>query len=644
VGTAVLDRAKMLSGDPSASMQYISLGSASNPWAMLPSDWDGTNTPLAGEPDYFTFYDDWSSSSIQYLRIWSFTTNWNNPGNTTFTETNVLTPQAFDETLCADASGRGQCIPQPGTSVKLDDLSDRLMYRLQYRNFGSYQVMLTNHTVNVDGNGHAGVRWYELRNSGSGWGIYQQGTYAPDASHRWMGSMAMNGQGDIALGFSVSDGTSTYPSIRYTGRRATDPLGQMTVTEQSIIAGTGSQTGSVGRWGDYSMMSVDVTDDLTFWFTTEYLQTTGGAPWRTRIASFKFSNVPAVITTPASSITTTAGTLNGTINPNGLSSTYHFEWGTTTSYGNSTTATSAGSGSTVVNVNAGISGLTTGTTYHYRLVGVNSDGTTNGNDMNFTPGAAILTTTAASAITMTTAASGGVITADGGASVTSRGVCWSTSVSPTIADSFTSDGSGTGTFTSSLSGLSGGTSYHLRAYATNSTGTFYGNDMPFSTSCGTYGLPFTESFSGFSIPICWSQVDHVGNSQIWQCGAIPNGSPNPALTGNYAFLNSYGFGSGNSQNADLITPTINLSMYSGVYLSFNHYFLSSAGSSGTLSYSINNGSTWTQIQQWTTTTANPAAFNQVIAGLGGQSQVKFKWNYTGSNGYYWAQMTPGQKR
>jgi len=634
VGAAVLDRTKMLTGDPTASMQYIDLGSSSNPWAMLPSDWDGTNTPLTGEPDYYTFYDDWSSSSVQYLRIWSFTTDWNNPSNTTFTESYVLTPQAFNEYICAD--GNGQCISQPGTSVKLDDLSDRLMYRLQYRNFGSYQVMLTNQCVNVDGNGHAGVRWYELRNSGSGWGIYQQGTYAPDASQRWMGSIAMNGQGDIALGYSVSDATSTYPSIRYTGRRASDPLGQMTVTEQSIIAGSGAQTGSVGRWGDYSMMSVDPTDDLTFWYTTEYIQTTGGAPWRTRIASFKFSNVPAVITTSASGVTTSAATLNGTINPNGLSSTYHFEWGTTTAYGNSSSAVSAGSGTSNVNESIGLSGLTAGTTYHFRLVGVNSDGTTNGNDMSFVPGGAILTTTAATSITTTTASSGGNISTDGGAAVTARGVCWSTSLNPTVAGSHTTDGSGTGIFTSSLSNLSGGTSYHLRAYATNATGTFYGNDMPFSTSCGTYGLPFTEGFNGFSIPFCWSQTDHQGNAQIWQFGVIPTASPSPALDGNYAFLNSNGYGSGSSQNADLVTPTIDLTIYSNVYLKFSHYFQYSSGSSATLSYSTDNGSSWTQIQQWTSTTSNPASFNQVIAGAGGHSQVKFKWNYTGSNGYVWA--------
>lgn len=171
----------------------------------------------------------------------------------------------------------------------------------------------------------------------------------------------------------------------------------------------------------------------------------------------------------------------------------------------------------------------------------------------------------------------------------------------------------------------------------------YGSDSETKTnyinviSCVVEALPFSESFSTTSLPTCWTQVDHQGNGQVWQFGIITGQSPNPALTGNYAFLNSDAYGIGNSQNADLITPTLNLSAYSTVTLQFNHYYKSYAGSSGTLSYSINNGSSWTTIQTFTTTSAtNPAAFNQVIAAVSGQPEVKFKWNYTGTYGYYWA--------
>ena len=636
-GGCALERAKMLLGDPTAQMVYKNLGTSADPFAMLPSDWDGTVTPPAGDPNYFMYFNDWSAGG-PYLRIWSFHVDWVTPTLSTFAQTFSLPTAAFNSTLCS--ASRGRCIPEPGgtsASYKLEDLADRLMYRNQYRNFSTYQTMVTSHTVNV-GTGVAGCRWYELRNSGSGWTIYQQGTYSPDGVNRWVPSVAMNGTGDIALGYSVSDATSVYPGIRYTGRRSTDPLGTMTVSEQLIIAGTGSQNyGTVGRWGDYAMMSVDPTDDQTFWFTSEYMTTTGSFNWHTRIASFKFSNNPAVTTTAATAITTVSATLNGTINPNGLSSTYHFEWGTTTAYGTNTTTNNAGSGSVTLPESVNITGLTAGTTYHYRLVGVNSDGTTNGNDMTVTPGAATITTTAATAITMTTATSGGNVTADGGSAVSARGLCWSTTANPTITGSHTTDGSGLGVFTSNMTGLTANTLYHIRAYATNPTGTWYGNDLTFNTLCGVYTLPFSESFTGTTIPNCWSQVDHQGSGQIWQFGTITAGNPNPILTGNYAYLNSDGYGSGGSQNADLISPVLDCSAFSNVTLQFSHYFKSYTGSSGTLSYTINGGTTWTTLQTFTTTSAtNPATYSQVITPAAGQSQVQFQWNYTGSFAWYWA--------
>jgi hypothetical protein len=257
--------------------------------------------------------------------------------------------------------------------------------------------------------------------------------------------------------------------------------------------------------------------------------------------------------------------------------------------------------------------------------------------MTFTPGAAAVTTTPASSITMTSASSGGNVLYDGGSSVTARGVCWSTTANPTITGNHTTDGSGVGVFTSSITGLTSNTLYHIRAYATNSNGTFYGQDLSFTTACGMYTLPFNETFPTTTIPSCWSQVDHQNNGQIWQFGVITGQSPNPNLTGNYAYLNSDAYGSGNSQNADLVSPLLDLTGYTAVNLQFNHYFLAYTGSSGTLSYSINGGSTWTVIQTYTTTSStNPATFNQAVNAVAGQSQVKFKWNYTGTWGYYWA--------
>ena len=162
-----------------------------------------------------------------------------------------------------------------------------------------------------------------------------------------------------------------------------------------------------------------------------------------------------------------------------------------------------------------------------------------------------------------------------------------------------------------------------------------------STFCNATELPFTETFDGTTIPSCWSQIDHQGDGQIWKFGATSSGSlppsyPSPALSGNYAYLNSDEYGSAGTQNVDLVSPTLDLSGYTSINLQFNHFFSQFYLSKATLSYSIDDGSNWTQIQQWTTTTANPVSFNQDIAALDNQSQAKLKWNFTGSFEFVWA--------
>jgi len=629
VAAAVMERSKMLTGDASARMIYFKTetlggsGSAAgdNCYSMLPSDCDGS-FPAAGTPNYFAYVDPSAE-----LRIWALHADWVTTANSTFTYVTKLNVAAYNEL---------GSVSQQGTSNSLDGLGDRLMFRNQYRNFGSYETFVTCHNVDA-GSGVAGLRWYEYRKTGSTFSLYQQSTYAPgDGKSRWMGSIAMNASGDIGIAYSVSS-SSMYPSIYFTGRKAADALNQLTIPEGIIQTGTTAMTGAT-RWGDYTTMSIDPSDNQTFWTAQEYVGTYGGSyPWATKIATFKFASTPIVTTLAATAVTGTSATMNGTVNPSGFATNYHFEWGTTISYGTNTTTVAAGSGSTAITVNAPVSGLTGGVTYHFRLVGVNSEGTSYGNDLTFAPGAASVSTTAATAITTTTASTGGNVTSDGGSAVTARGICWGTTANPTVTGSHTTDGSGLGVFTSSLSGLSSSTTYHIRAYATNSSGTFYGADLTFTTSCGIFTLPFSESFSNTTIPNCWTQVDNQANGQIWLFGTITTQSPNPVLTGNYAFLDSDTYGSGNSQNADLITPTLDLTGFSGVTLHFNHYFLSYSGSSGTVSYSINNGTSWTQIQQFTNTSAtNPAAFSQVIAAVSNQPQVKFKWNYTGTYGYSWS--------
>lgn len=165
---------------------------------------------------------------------------------------------------------------------------------------------MVNHTVDVDGTNHAGVRYYEVRRTlpVGPFVIHEQATFAPDADHRWMGSAAMDNQGNLAVGYSVSS-TTTFPSIRYAGRLATDPPGGLFQGEATLQAGGGSQTSTSSRWGDYSMLAVDPVDDCTFWYTTEYYATSSSAGWQTRIGNFKFPSC----TPPVQA----QGTLQGTV-------------------------------------------------------------------------------------------------------------------------------------------------------------------------------------------------------------------------------------------------------------------------------------------------------------------------------------------
>jgi hypothetical protein len=271
------DRNKMLAG-LAATQQCFQLSSSYG--GLLPSDLDGHTQPPAGSPNYFLNF---GSNS---LNLWKFHVDWTTPANTSLTGPTNIPVASFSE-----ACNGGVCIPQSGTSQQLDSLGDRLMYRLAYRNFGDHESLLANHSVTAGTS--VGVRWYELRSPGATPTIYQQGTYAPDASFRWMGSIAMDGSGNIAVGYSVSSST-LFPSIRYTGRVPGDPLGTME-TEKTIIAGSGSQQTNLNRWGDYTSMSIDPSDDCTFWYTDQYLQTSGTFNWSTRIASFKFPTCGSVI-------------------------------------------------------------------------------------------------------------------------------------------------------------------------------------------------------------------------------------------------------------------------------------------------------------------------------------------------------------
>lgn len=293
------NRTAMLNGQ---SATQVCFQQSSAIGGLLPSDLDGTTPPPAGSPNYMVYF------GTNNLNLFKFHVDFNTPSNSTFTGPSVINVAAFSP-LC----GGGTCVVQPSTTQRLDSLADRLMYRLAYRNLGSHESLVTNHSVAITGGG--GVRWYEIQNPSGTPLLAQQGTFAPDASYRWMGSIAMDQAGDMAVGYSVSSSTIR-PSVRYTGRVPTDPAGTMEA-EVNVVTGGGSQTGGLSRWGDYSAMTVDPVDDCTFWFTTEYMKTTGSFNWNTRIANFKFPGCGGTVTpdftigASPSSVTVTQGG-NGT--------------------------------------------------------------------------------------------------------------------------------------------------------------------------------------------------------------------------------------------------------------------------------------------------------------------------------------------
>jgi hypothetical protein len=305
IGVYALEKNKMIEGLPNA--RAVSFFLDGNDPAilplvgdgLLPADIDGKQKPKSDAkiPLVGTQDDDAQAiygGTFDALNIWDLSVRWRSTPTASVTFAAQLPVASFDSIFpCAPTSR--DCLPQPGITDPtryLDILSyrQRPTWRLAYRNFKDYEALVTNQSVEATP-GVAGVRWYEIRRVGTTYSLYQQGTYAPnDGVHRWMGSIAQDRNGNMALGYSVVNGTNVYPGIRYTGRLSGDPLGQMTLGEGVIMNGTGVQLTTNSRWGDYTSMNIDPTDDCTFWYVNEYYQTTDPVRlrnWQTRIASFK---------------------------------------------------------------------------------------------------------------------------------------------------------------------------------------------------------------------------------------------------------------------------------------------------------------------------------------------------------------------
>ena len=284
----------MLNGGPANT---ICIPQNSSVASLLPSDLDGSTAPPSGEPNlYLELFDS------SHLGLFKFHVDFSTPSNSTFTGPTTITVASYGQ-----ACGGGTCIPQSGTTQQLDSLGDRLMFRNAYRNLSGTEYLVVNHSVTAGGS--VGMRWYQIQNPNGTPSVAEQGTFAPDSSYRWMGSIAMDQAGDIAVGYSASS-SSIHPAIRYAGRVPSDPSGALE-SENSIIEGTGSQTSGLNRWGDYSGISIDPTDDCTFFCTNEYIPANGSFNWNTQIASFKFNGCGGPPPPPPSAPTNlTASALN----------------------------------------------------------------------------------------------------------------------------------------------------------------------------------------------------------------------------------------------------------------------------------------------------------------------------------------------
>jgi len=274
----VFDRVKMLQGLAATSQKAS--GFADN--LLMPADVDGLVAPPPGAPEiYYTFLDNSFHGGSDRLELRAFHVDWVTPANSTFTIVGNPAVTAFTYTVCGFFNFN--CAPQPGTGQKVDVLSEWPMFRLAYRRFGTHEAMVGNFAVPVSG--RAAPRWFELRGSGTSWTMFQEGTYDPDSTaHRFMGSIAQDREGSIALGYSAMSGTVS-PAIRFATRLAGDTPGTLG-SESTLIAGAGSQTGS-NRWGDYSALSIDPADECTFWYTNEYYTASSSSTWATRIGAFR---------------------------------------------------------------------------------------------------------------------------------------------------------------------------------------------------------------------------------------------------------------------------------------------------------------------------------------------------------------------
>ncbi len=627
-GVFAFERSVMLTGG-TARMIYVNVGDVTTDYGgMLPADLDGT-APPEGTPGYFVEWDDstWLGDSQDTLRVWEFHVDWDDPSNSTFGANASYDPNYTVATANVDpdmCGGNRNCIPQP-SGTALDAISDRLMNRLAFRVWddGSFS-MVSNHTVDTNGNDHAGIHWFELNWDGSTWSMAQEGVYAPDDNHRWMGSIAMDASHDMALGYSISS-DSVYPSVYFTGRLAGDSAGQMG-DEGVFVNGGGSQSHSSGRWGDYSMMGVDPEDGCTFWYTQEYYPSDSSATWYTRIGAFKFdtcTNGPA-------------GSLEGTV-------------------------TEAGSGDPIAGATVEITDLSVSTTTdasgHYRFASVPvGTYTVTASKFGYDDESASVditennTTTQDFALTLMPRHNVTFHVFDNGGnwplyaridiSGDPEGPFFTDPTTGTVVVSVPED-----TYTVTVHAMTGGyiNGNDTQAITGDTDWDFYLDaDLTTCSAPGYAFSGFSEDFENWPLSD-WTIVDNVsGGGLAWNSNKA-YGDHNYTGGGGLAADVNSDANRDVPYDTELVSPAIDVSGLPGLTLFYkaNYQDLNDGGDTFDLDISTDGGSTWTNLLQWDENhgtfynTPGEDVSLDLTSAIGSASSFQLRWHYYTSDSSPW---------
>ncbi len=660
-----LDRAKMLQGLPATFMKFTPPSlSAFGFQLFLPGGHEGDGLPPAGnQPGYFLRPVDTeihtgkscSPEPCDIMEIYSVLVDWATPGNSVMTKLPDIKIAEYDHTLCG-SSGNWNCMPQPGTSQKIDPIREPLHFPLQYRNWGDYQTLVGCFAEDV-GSDRAGVHWFEMRKTGSGaWVSHQEGVLATTSGsntiNRSVCSAAMDSSGNIAVGYTRTGSLAPYyPSIYYAGRLATDPLGTMPYYEYVIQDASTSKTNNE-RWGDYAGIGVDPSDGCTFWFVTEY-----GGSGQTKIAAFKFDACGCLAVPPAPTASAWVpgdNEINISWNDSATSTiTRYWVYRSTTAGGpyEQIAEVADDNSPTYIYTDGTVSG---GTRYYYVVKSNDGAACTSptSSEVNaLATGACTLSPTFAGIASVINPASATCILNLSWSSGTSN--C-SGSVTYNIYRSTTSGftpGEGnriaagvTGTTYQDLDNLASGTTYYYVVRSVDSVNGFEEANTHEESGApfGPGGGPQTyidEAFGTGDPPAGWTIANGGTGTQRWTT-LNPGGRTIPAgMTAPIEIIDSDRDGSGVSQDDSLITPAFDCTGASTVTLEFDTYYYHYSGSVAYIDVSNNNGSTWTTHTSWTTTVGTSSTASHrtldITALAGTAAQVKVRFRYTGTYGWYW---------